>query len=141
MERITMSVLDSGATRTVVLGVAESDAHAVANKLIDLRLRELGFSVINLGVCTPLADFADAVTEHPQAIAVLIGSVNGHAPTDLRDLPALRAHGRLNRPVIVGGNLTIDPADRPAAKRLLEEFGVDHVLDDVDELEPLLASL
>ncbi|WP_253779807.1 cobalamin-dependent protein [Goodfellowiella coeruleoviolacea] len=124
--------------RVVVLGVAESDAHAVANRLIEFQLRELGFAVVNLGVCTPLADFADAVAAHPQARAVVIGSVNGHAVADLRDLPALRGAGRLPCPVVVGGNLTIDPADRPEAKRQLLALGVDHVLDDLTELAPLL---
>ena len=61
----------------IILGVAESDAHAVANHLIAMHLREHGFDVLNLGVCTPLADFAAAHLAHPETNAVVIGSLNG----------------------------------------------------------------
>ena len=75
------------APRVVILGVAASDAHAVANQLIAMMLRQQGFVVVNLGVCTPLEEFAEATRAHPQAEAVLIGSLNGHAYEDLKDLP------------------------------------------------------
>ncbi|MER5884169.1 cobalamin-dependent protein [Streptomyces sp. NPDC001941] len=127
--------------RLVVLGVAESDAHAVANQLIALQLREYGFTVVNLGVCTPLTDFADALDRHPEAEAVLIGSLNGHAHHDLRDLPALRAAGRLDRPVIVGGNLSVGSRKSEADHQRLLDLGVDHVLPDAGELVLLLDRL
>lgn len=140
MSSVDGSVL-AGDDHVVVLGVAESDAHAVANKLIELHLRELGMTVVNLGVCTPLADFADAVDAHPGAVAAVVGSVNGHAVADLRELPALRRRGRLACPVVVGGNLAIDPAHHAEARRRLLALGVDHVLGDMAELVPLLLAL
>ena len=126
--------------RTVILGVAASDAHAVANHLNAMHLREHGFHVVNLGVCTPLADFADAFDAHPDAEAVVIGSLNGHAPVDLRDLPTLRAAGRLRCPVIVGGNLSVGSHKSELDRARLYELGVDHILDDPYEL-PLLLDL
>jgi methylaspartate mutase sigma subunit len=126
--------------RVVILGVAESDAHAVANRLIAHQLREHGFTVVNLGVCTPLAEFADALDRDPQAEAVLIGSLNGHAAQDLAELPALRAAGRLQRPVVVGGNLSVGCRKDGSVQRL-RELGVDHVLDDASELLLLLDEL
>lgn len=122
--------------RLVILGVAASDAHAVANQLIAMRLREDGFLVVNLGVCTPLREFADAFDANPGAEAVIIGSLNGHAYEDLRDLPTLRAAGRLNVPVVAGGNLSAG-SGRPA----LLDLGIDHLVDDPDGLTPLLDSL
>ncbi|MFT7839801.1 cobalamin-dependent protein [Saccharothrix sp. BKS2] len=124
--------------RTVILGVAASDAHAVANRLIAMQLTGHGFTVVNLGVCTPLTEFATALLEHPEAEAVLIGSVNGHAVTDLADLPRLRAAGLLDRPVVVGGNLSVGSRKDGRAAERLRELGVDHVLTDATELVLLL---
>jgi methylaspartate mutase sigma subunit len=127
--------------RIVILGVAASDAHAVGNRLIAMQLELAGFTVINLGTCTTLEEFAAALRSHPEAEAVAIGSVNGHAFADLSDLPQLRERGELRCPLIVGGNLSVgsnktgDEADR------LRELGVDYVLRDPDELIMLLDSL
>ncbi|GAA2136132.1 hypothetical protein GCM10009760_15400 [Kitasatospora kazusensis] len=124
--------------RLVILGVAESDAHAVANHLIGMQLREHGFTVVNLGVCTPLSEFADAFDRHPGAEAVLIGSLNGHAHQDLGKLPELRAAGRLACPVVVGGNLSVGSHKKQSDRQRLYDLGVDHLLSDSDELVLLL---
>jgi len=124
--------------RVVILGVAESDAHAVANRLIALQLEEHGFTVMNLGVCTPLEEFADAADACPQAEAVLIGSLNGHAHHDLRRLPELRAAGRLRCPVVVGGNLSVGSHKADADLQRLRDLGIDHLLDGAGELVLLL---
>lgn len=126
--------------RQVILGVARSDAHAVANHLIAMRLRESGFTVVNLGVCTPLEEFAEAHTAHPDAEAVIIGSLNGHAYEDLRDLPVLRSSGLLQVPVIVGGNLSVGSRKSERDHERLYELGVDYILGDADQL-PLLLDL
>ncbi|QEU91310.1 cobalamin-dependent protein [Streptomyces kanamyceticus] len=125
--------------RTVLLGVAESDAHAVANRLIEMQLRRHGIDVINLGVCTPLREFAEAFAAHPTAEAVIIGSLNGHAQEDLRDLPRLRAAGHIACPVIVGGNLSVGShKSEDDDERRLRALGVDHVLSDATQLPILL---
>ena len=129
------------APRVVILGVAASDAHAVANQLIAMMLRQQGFVVINLGVCTPLEEFAEAYRAHPQAEAVLIGSLNGHAYEDLKDLPQLRSTGQLACPIIVGGNLSVGSHKGPEIANRLRVLGVDHILDTADELSELLNRL
>ncbi|MER7419058.1 cobalamin-dependent protein [Micromonospora peucetia] len=136
-----MTSHDTRHAPVVILGVAESDAHAVANQLIAIYLRTHGFEVINLGVCTPLAEFAEASESRPDAVAVLIGSVNGHAVQDLRDLPAIRGGGRLTCPVIVGGNLSVGSHRGGDAIRRLTELGVDYILEDLQELLPLLDTI
>ena len=127
--------------RLVILGVAASDAHAVANRLIRMHLEQAGFVVVNLGTCTPLTEFAAALRRHPEALAVLVGSLNGHAHADLSELPLLRAEGELWCPVVVGGNLSVGSTKTGDAVARLLELGVDHVLPDVVELVPLLDSL
>lgn len=127
--------------RLVILGVAESDAHAVANQLIAHQLHASGFTVINLGVCTPLADFAAACSRHPEAEAVLIGSLNGHAMQDLEGLIGPKLSGAIPCPVIIGGNLSVGSHKVPDLRRRLLRQGVDLIADDISELLPLLDTL
>lgn len=129
------------AAPTVILGVAVSDAHAVANKLIDFMLSDAGFRVINLGPCTPVADFVACFAEHTSAVAVAIGSLNGHAVHDLAPLREAKNNGLLTCPVIVGGNLCVGGTGRDVAAAALRELGVDYVLDDANELIALLSRL
>ncbi|TFI43678.1 methylaspartate mutase [Rhodococcus sp. 1R11] len=126
---------------TVVLGVAASDAHAVANHLIARDLRETGYDVVNLGTCTPVSEFASAVRERPDAIAVLIGSLNGHVHEDLRELPLAKASGDIHCPVVVGGNLSVGSDKSGDWLERLYALGVDHVLENASALRPLLAKL
>jgi methylaspartate mutase sigma subunit len=127
--------------RLVILGVAASDAHAVANQVIAMMLRQKGFVVINLGVCTPLEEFADAYRAYPHAEAVLIGSLNGHAYEDLKALPQLRSAGELACPIVVGGNLSVGSHKSPETANRLRALGVDHILDSADGLTALLDRL
>lgn len=126
---------------TVILGVAASDAHAVANHLIAYGLRAQGYHVVNLGTCTPVEEFADAVQQHPEAIAVIIGSLNGHVHEDLRDLRAAKQMGLIACPVIVGGNISVGSHKTAQAGERLYELGVDHILKHPGELSPLLAEI
>jgi methylaspartate mutase sigma subunit len=127
--------------RSVILGVAASDAHAVANHLIAHALRSLGFEIVNLGTCTPVSEFAAACAEHPEAEAVVIGSLNGHAQEDLRDLPAAKASGAIACPVILGGNLSVGSHKEANVAERLHALGVDHILEDPAELPALLDRL
>jgi methylaspartate mutase sigma subunit len=125
----------------IILGVAASDVHIVANQLIALELRERGYRVVNLGACTTIAEFASCQVEHPDALAVMIGSLNGHAVEDLRPLPAARSRGLLCCPVVVGGNLSVGSRKRGDEEARVRAPGVDHVLSGIDELTELLPVL
>lgn len=128
-------------SRTVILAVAASDAHVVANTLISLDLRRQGFDVVNLGPCTPIADVCDAVVAHPEAEAVLIGSLNGHAYEDLRDLPRAQDEGRIEVPVVLGGNLSVGARKRPSDIRRLYKLGITAILDDASQIVSTLNEL
>lgn len=125
----------------VILGVAASDAHVVANRLIERDLRQKGYDVVNLGACTSVEEFAACHAANPDALAVAIGSLNGHALTDLATLPRHRARGLLRCPVIVGGNLSVGMTKQPSDIAALMALGVDHVLSEPSELIALLAVL
>ncbi|WNI15010.1 cobalamin-dependent protein [Actinacidiphila sp. ITFR-21] len=128
-------------TRTVILGVAASDSHVVANQLIALGLRAQGWHVVNLGACTSVAEFAAAYADHPRAEAVVIGSLNGHAYEDLRDLPAVRADGLLDCPVVLGGNLSVGSYKDSADLERLYALGVDVIMSDPEALPATLDGL
>jgi methylaspartate mutase sigma subunit len=113
----------------------------VANRLIDLALTQAGYRVINLGPCTPVSDFVECFAAHPEALAVAIGSLNGHAVEDLAPLRAARDSGVLNCPVIVGGNVCVGEQGRAASIAALRALGVDYVLGDLAELLALLGRL
>lgn len=127
--------------RTVILCVAASDAHVVANRLLAYFLTHCGFSVINLGACTPLHEVAEALQEHPDAEAVIIGSLNGHAYQDLSPLPTMRASGWITCPVVLGGNLSVGASKQNRAVERLRALGINCILNDFAELPAALDHL
>ncbi|MER9071155.1 cobalamin-dependent protein [Mesorhizobium sp. M0902] len=131
----------SSGGRVIILGVAESDAHVVANKLIEYELSISGFNVINLGACTPVEEFVDAFQAHPYADAIVIGSLNGHAYEDLRSIRDAKKDLLISCPIIVGGNLGVTREQAAKTKEELLSLGVDYVLDDAAELPFLLNHL
>lgn len=127
--------------RLVILGVAESDAHVVANQLIAFHLQAEGFVVINLGACTPLEEFIKALRKYPTAEALIIGSLNGHAYEDLKGLRDAKDDLLIACPVIVGGNLGVTQAQRDQMAAALKSIGVDFLLESRDDLVDLLHGL
>lgn len=132
---------DSPDSRTIILGVTASDAHAVANHLIARALRDEGFNVVNLGVNTTVEEFFAALGENPEAEAIVIGSINGHAYEDLVDLPHERAATGIDCPIILGGNLSVGSRKSEGYLQRLFDLGIDHILQDADEIVALLDKL
>ncbi|MFB6421492.1 cobalamin-dependent protein [Bradyrhizobium tunisiense] len=127
--------------RLIILGVAESDAHVVANKLIEYELRLVGYNVLNLGACTPIDEFIGAFKANPNANAIIIGSLNGHAYEDLKELEEAKRDLLITCPVIVGGNLGVTRDQATRTRQILLSLGVDYVLDDASELLSVLSNL
>lgn len=124
----------SGRSDTVILGVTRSDAHVVANILIAHQLRRHGYHVVNLGACTPTVDFMKAYRKHPDALAIAMGSMNGHAHQDLADLPRLMQQYNVCCPIILGGNLSVSGQTRHQVEHTFKALGVAMLLDSPDEL-------
>ncbi|MFB9984925.1 cobalamin-dependent protein [Mesorhizobium kowhaii] len=139
--RLRPGIEQPSGSRIIILGVAESDAHVVANKLIEYELSVSGFDVINLGACTPVDEFVSAFQSHPYADAIVIGSLNGHAYEDLKSIKDAKNNLLIACPIIVGGNLGITRDQAAKTKEQLLSLGVDYVLDDAAALPLLLHRL
>ena len=116
----------------VVTGVVGNDVHVVANRLIDISLRERGFRVFNLGVNTYLEEFLDAVVE-TDADVLLISSLNGEAEGWCRDLAFLKEGYDLENVLFaIGGNLAVGEVDPASIVPKFERYGFDLVFHQVD---------
>lgn len=121
----------------VVTGVVGNDVHVVANRLIDISLKERGFEVFNLGVNTYLEEFIDAVIE-TDADVLLISSLNGEAEGWSRDLPILKSKYKLRDVVfVIGGNLAVGEVKSETIVPKYQAYGFDLVFHQVDLSEGL----
>jgi methylaspartate mutase sigma subunit len=128
----------------VVTGVVGNDIHVVANRLIEISLKERGFEVFNLGVNTYLEEFIDAVIES-DADVLLISSLNGEAEGWSRDLPFLKSRYDLKDVTfVIGGNLAVGEVESETIIPKYKAYGFDLVfhqvdlMDGLDELEEYL---
>jgi len=124
--------------RKVILGVAESDSHIVANHLIAFMLRAEGFEVLNLGACTSVEEFTEAYENNEDAEAILIGSLNGHACRDLAPMKKMKSEGRIKCPVILGGNLSVGYEKNLNDHRKFFDIGIDRIIETHLDIIPLL---
>lgn len=116
----------------VVTGVVGNDIHVVANRLIEISLKERGFEVFNLGVNTYLEEFIDAVIE-TDANVLLISSLNGEAEGWSRDLLFLKSRFDLEGVLFaIGGNLSVGEASSEEIVPKYKAYGYDLVFHQVD---------
>ncbi len=116
----------------VVTGVVGNDIHVVANRLIEISLKERGFEVFNLGVNTYLEEFIDAVIE-TDANVLLISSLNGEAEGWSRDLLFLKSRFNLDGVLfVIGGNLSVGEAKEEEIIPKYRAYGYDLVFHQVD---------
>ena len=114
----------------ILLAAPESDAHAVAPKLLEWALEERGYSVCNLGVCCPAVQIARAVADflawRARTVAVLLCCQNGHGLRDLANLPTYLEHlqllGTPNVHLFAGGRLEVG-AEAKYPNRLVPRIG------------------
>ncbi len=121
----------------VVTGVVGNDIHVVANRLIEISLKERGFEVFNLGVNTYLEEFIDAVIE-TDADVLLISSLNGEAEGWSRDLLFLKGRFDLDGVLFaIGGNLSVGEASQEDIVPKYKAYGYDLVFHQIDLNEGL----
>jgi len=117
----------------VVIGVVGNDVHVVANRLIEISLKERGFTVYNLGVNTYLEEFLDALIE-TDADLLPISSLNGEAEGWCRDPKILREGYSFRKKTlfVIGGNLGVGEMDPETLEPKFRNFGFDLVYHQVD---------
>jgi methylaspartate mutase sigma subunit len=116
----------------VVTGVVGNDIHVVANRLIEISLRDRGFEVFNLGVNTYLEEFIDAVIE-TDADLLLISSLNGEAEGWSRDLLFHKSRFDLGNVLFaIGGNLSVGEATEEEIVPKYKRYGYDYVFHQID---------
>ncbi len=121
----------------VVTGVVGNDIHVVANRLIEISLKERGFEVFNLGVNTYLEEFIDAVIE-TDADVLLISSLNGEAEGWCRDLLFYKNNFNLKDVVfVIGGNLGVGETKAKDIIPKYRSYGFDLIFHQVDLNEGL----
>jgi methylaspartate mutase sigma subunit len=114
--------------KKAVLATIPSDCHSWNLLYMTYFLEELDFSVINLGVCTPLDLLADTCTkENPDL--VVISTINGHGCIEGIELIQRLKPVEIQRqmPVVIGGILCINPYDLPKHASTLQLAGFDRV--------------
>ncbi|MEA3512189.1 MAG: methylaspartate mutase subunit S [Campylobacterota bacterium] len=121
----------------VVTGVVGNDIHVVANRLIDISLKNRGFEVFNLGVNTSLDEFIDAVIETDSKV-LLISSLNGEAEGWCRELHKYKQNKKLKDVLFaIGGNLSVGEGNSTTIIPLFKEYGFDLVFHQIDLIEGL----
>jgi len=93
--------------KIVVIGSLFDDCHRVGVDIIEKSLQEEGYTVVNLGITTPLAAFLRCAE---YADIILISSVNGHAFEHLANEETIYRFEQFRRkndgfPILIGGNL------------------------------------
>jgi methylmalonyl-CoA mutase cobalamin-binding subunit len=116
-----------------IVATTVDDSHVWNLVGVELKLRDRGFAVRNLGACTSPAEIAEAVRTYRPAL-LAISTINGHGALSIAPILETLEQYQLKRAVkiVVGGLLTTDPALAPAAAQRLLDHGVDAVLTGAD---------
>lgn len=122
---------------SILVCMTESDAHVVAIKLLEIFLREKGWEVNNLGVCTPLQECMQ-VAASTDPLAIVIGTQNGHALTDLAHLRDVLEQYQVDAPVLVGGNLSLGARQSIDVEAELIRLGVTRTMASFEMLDDYL---
>jgi corrinoid protein of di/trimethylamine methyltransferase len=89
---------------TIVIGTVKGDIHDIGKNLVGMMLRGAGFTVVDLGVNTPLQKFLEAIAEHrPDLVGMsaLLTTTMGQMKVNIE---AFREAGLFDRlRVMVGG--------------------------------------
>jgi len=117
----------NGAVGRVVFGVIGDDIHAVANRLMEIGLRDFGFQAFNLGVRNRPQEFVSAAME-VSAHAVLVSSLNGEAQHWCRGIRhRFIAAGMKDIVLYAGGNLMVGEQREETVAKIFTAYGFDKV--------------
>lgn len=125
----------------VILCVAASDAHVVGNHMIAMFLRDNGLDVINLGAATSIEEMMEAYQMNPDVLAIVIGSMNGHAVDDLAGLGNAKRDYQLRCPIFLGGNLSVGSQKTNREVETMLNDGVSEIVSDPEHLLKILKNI
>ena len=112
---------------TLVTGVIGEDTHSIGIKILDLTLTAAGFKVVPLGIQVSQEEFINAAVE-TNANAILVSSLNGHAPIACLGLreKCIEA-GLTNILLYLGGMLLMRDKQWPEIETMFKEMGFNRV--------------
>jgi len=94
----------SASKGTMVLGTVRGDVHDIGKNLVDIILTNNGYTVVNIGIKQPIADFIAAAEEHDADVIGMSGLLVKSTVVMKENLLELNARGLATRwPVILGG--------------------------------------
>jgi len=126
---------------TLVIGVIGNDIHVVANRVLEICLKEAGFRVINIGTNNLPEDFADAAME-VAADAVLIGSLNGEASHWCQHMRDLFRERDLEKILIyLGGNVVTGELPKSEVEEMFRALGIDRVYYGATDFDAMVSTL
>ncbi|MCJ7437864.1 MAG: helix-turn-helix domain-containing protein [Acidimicrobiia bacterium] len=114
--RLGPRFLHHGRTRgTVVIGAPSGDLHALPSAIMSDLLRDLRFTVVDLGAGAPPGTFVDATRDVSRLLAVCVGVSGGGCDDAIAATVAAVKEAGVAAPVLVGGG---GVADADHARRL-----------------------
>jgi len=112
---------------TLVTGVIGEDSHSIGIKILEHSLSAAEFKVVPLGIQVTQQEFVEAAVE-TDADAILVSSLNGHAPIaceGLRDRCIETGLGDIL--LYLGGMLYIRDKPWEEVEKLFQDMGFDRV--------------
>ena len=112
---------------TLVTGVIGEDTHSIGIKVLEHSLSAAGFKIVPLGIQVTQQEFVEAAVE-TNADAILVSSLNGHAPIaceGLRDR-CIEA-GLPNILLYLGGMLYMRDKSWEEVEKMFKDMGFDRV--------------
>jgi len=122
---------------TFVLGVVGSDAHCVANQLLERELIFQNHQVVNLGVALSSQEVVDALMQVTNPI-LLLGTLNGDLNPTIEAISRLREIFGQHFPIIVGGNYVLGEGGKDRSLDLLNA-GASLIIKNCPSVEEAVA--
>jgi methylaspartate mutase sigma subunit len=112
---------------TLVTGVIGEDTHSIGIKILELTLTAAGFKVVPLGIQVSQEEFINAAIE-TNAAAILVSSLNGHAPIACQGLREKCIEAGLKNVLLyIGGMLLMRDKTWPEIDALFTDMGFNRV--------------
>jgi len=129
-------------SKTAVLATVPSDCHSWNLVFMQLLLSEMGYFVVNLGVCVPYNLVVEKCIEHDPS-ALIISTINGHGYIEGVELAKRirRVTNLTNMHLAIGGKINTDPARGQTDENELLKAGFNVVYRDSRSLSQFMSKM